>query len=123
VTEESANKQAVRDYLLARATKDLDLLAAVVTDDFHHEMLGVPQDRAGLFDEVASVPFRDGHFDIETLVEESDQVACRYRFTGVSDTEKPVSFTGLFIVSMRDGRLASGWGEYDSRQVSRQLHD
>jgi predicted ester cyclase len=128
----SPNKDAVLAYLHAREVADLDLLANVVTDDFHHVMNGRHQDRAALFAEVAAGPFT-GTFQVDALVEEDDMVACRYRFEGthtgplpigqgrvIEAGGAPISFTGMFIAVMRDGRLASGWGEYDSGWILRQ---
>jgi predicted ester cyclase len=132
--EESLNKQAVRTYLRARATPDLTLLDSVIAADFSHVMLGRDQDRDGLFREVAAEVFTDVEMDVEVLVEEDDKVACRYRFSGTHSKPLPVgggrvveptgvraNFPGLFIVVMRDGMLASGWGEYDRVGLLRQL--
>lgn len=120
---ESANKQAVREYLRARESKDLAALDRVVTPDFHHQMLGREQDREGLFEEVRTFPFSDCRFEIDALVEEADHVACRYRFSGNAPSGQPVEFTGMFIAQMRDGLLASGWGEYDAATVVRALSE
>jgi predicted ester cyclase len=121
VVADTPNKQAVVDYLRARQTRDLDLLDRVVADDFSHEMLGETQDRAGLFAEVEGLPFANGRFEVDALVEEADRVACRYRFSAETPSGRPVSFTGMFIATMRDGQLASGWGEYDAGRLRRQL--
>jgi predicted ester cyclase len=128
----SPNKDAVLAYLRAREMADLDLLANAVSDDFHHIMNGRDQDRADLFAEVAGAPFT-GTFQVDALVEEDDMVACRYRFEGthtgplpigrgrvIEARGAPVSYTGMFIAVIRDGRLASGWGEYDSASILRQ---
>lgn len=120
---ESRNKQAVREYLRARETCDLQALDRVLTPDFRHEMLGREQDRAGLFEEVASFPFSDQRFHVDALVEEGDQVACRYRLRGTAPSGKSVEFSGMFIAQMSDGRLASGWGEYDAVTALSALRD
>jgi predicted ester cyclase len=117
----SPGKRVVLDYLRARQTRDLQLLDRVVTSDFSHEMMGERQDRASLFAEVESLPFVDARFEVDALVEEGDQVACRYRFFAETSAGRPIAFSGMFIATLRDGRLASGWGEYDAARLRRQL--
>lgn len=80
VEADSPGKRVVLDYLLARQMQDLQLLDRVLTCDFSHEMLGERQDRASLFEEVERLPFVDARFEVHALVEQGDQVACRYRF-------------------------------------------
>ena len=121
VEGDSPGKRVVLDYLLARQTQDLELLDRVLASDFSHEMLGERQDRASLFEEVERLPFVDARFEVHALVEEGDQVACRYRFSAQTRGGRPVAFTGLFIATIRDGQLASGWGEYDAARLRRQL--
>jgi predicted ester cyclase len=117
----SPGKRAVLDYLRARQTRDLQLLDRVVTSDFSHEMNGERQDRASLFAEVERLPFVDARFEVDALVEEGDQVACRYRFFAETSARHPIVFSGMFIATLRDGQLASGWGEYDTARLRRQL--
>jgi predicted ester cyclase len=121
----SANKQVVLDDLAAREARDLDQLDRLVAEDFHHEMLGRRQDREGLFEEVAALPFASGAHEVDALVEEGDHVACRYRFRGTTLAGAPVGvgFTGMFIAVLRDGRLATGWGEYDAAAIARAMRE
>jgi predicted ester cyclase len=84
-------------------------------------MLGERQDRDGLFAEVESLPFMNGSFEVDTLVEEANHVACRYRFFADGPGGHSIAFSGMFIAVMRDGQLTSGWGEYDATRVRRQL--
>jgi ketosteroid isomerase-like protein len=119
----SANKQVVLDYLAARESRDLGLLDRLVAEDFHHEMLGRRQDREGLFEEVAALPFASGTHEVDALVEEGDRVACRYRFRGTTLAGAPIEFTGMFIAVLRDGRLATGWGEYDAAAIARAMRE
>lgn len=118
---DSPNTKVVLDYLRARETRDLELLDRVVSADFSHEMLGKRQDRAALFAEIERLPFVNGRHEIDALVEEDDQVACRYRFHAETSAGDPIAFTGMFIAVMSDGRLAAGWGEYDAGRIRRQL--
>lgn len=117
---DTINKRAILDYLRARESRDLRRLDELLAPDFKHLMLDREQDRAGLLAEVEST-FTSGKYEIDVLVEQGDRVACRYRFTGVYADSKPVCFSGMFIANMRDGKLASGWGEYDSARLRKQI--
>ncbi len=118
MASESVNKRAVRDYLRARETRDLDPLDNVVAPSFRHEMLGREQDRAGLFHEVANFPFSEATFEIDALVEKDDRVACRYRFRGKAPNGQPAAFSGMFIAVLNNGQLISGWGSTTPRRRS-----
>lgn len=109
------NKQIVVRYMRARATKDLEALDSILATGFSHEMRGDQQDREGLLNEVTAFPLVDSEIEFDALVEEADQVACRYRWRGRTPEGKPIAFTGLFIANLRSGQLVSGWGEFDAR--------
>lgn len=109
------NKQIVVRYMRARATKDLEALDSILATGFSHEMRGDQQDREGLLNEVTAFPLVDSEIEFDALVEEADQVACRYRWRGRTPEGKPIAFTGLFIANLRNGQLTSGWGEFDAR--------
>jgi predicted ester cyclase len=142
-TSMTTSEAVVRDYLRARETADLQLLDEVVAPGFVHRMLGIEQDRAGLFAEVGNLPsvFADMHHDIEAVFTSGDQVACQYTFTArhigpiplseqtrgfygsesLAATGRQITLTGMFIAEVRDGRLHAGAGEYDRLTLLTQL--
>ena len=117
----SPGKRVVLDYLRAGQTRDLQLLDRVVISDFSHERIGERQDRASLFAAVEGLPFVDARFEVDALVEEGDQVACRYRFFAETSAGRPVAFSAIINATLRDGRPASGWGEYDATRLRRHI--
>jgi predicted ester cyclase len=121
MSDSSINKRAVLDYLTGWETRDLAILDRVLTPEFTHEMNGRLQTRQELFEDVAGTPWESCKFHVDALVEENDKVACRYRFRGETPDGRSVSFTGMFIACMANGRLASGWGEYDTTALAAQV--
>jgi steroid delta-isomerase-like uncharacterized protein len=78
--------------------------------------------------------FRDAFPDIEVLVEdtvaEGDKVAarCRVRAThggeglGFAATNRPVEFTGISIVRIRDGKIVEAWNNFDFMSMFQQIN-
>src|SRR5438105_3694464 len=74
-------------------------------------------------------PFPDLRATIEDLIAEGDKVVCRWtaqathegEFAGVPATHKPVTFSGIEIVRIADGRIAEGWDEVDLLGLLQQL--
>jgi len=77
--------------------------------------------------------FRDAFPDIQVVVEdcitEGDLIAarCTVRAShtgdalGVAATNKPVEFTGMTIVRVRDGKIVEGWNNFDFMSLYRQI--
>jgi steroid delta-isomerase-like uncharacterized protein len=77
--------------------------------------------------------FRDAFPDIQVIVEdtvvEGDKVAarCTVRGThrgdtlGFAATHRPVEFTGMVILRVRNGQLVEGWNNFDFGTMSAQL--
>jgi steroid delta-isomerase-like uncharacterized protein len=77
--------------------------------------------------------FRDAFPDIEVVVEdtiaEGDKVAarCSVRAThqgdslGFTATQKPVEFTGITIVRVKDGKIVEAWNNFDFMSMFQQL--
>jgi predicted ester cyclase len=65
--------------------------------------------------------FPDLQGAIEDLIAEGDRVVCRWSarathrgpFAGVAPTNRPVTFTGVEIVRLVDGKIVEGWDEVD----------
>ncbi len=73
--------------------------------------------------------FPDGHFAVEDMVAEGDQVVSRYTFhgthqgdfQGIPPTGKELIFTGNETHRVVDGRIVEQWSEFDSLGMMRQL--
>jgi steroid delta-isomerase-like uncharacterized protein len=78
--------------------------------------------------------FRQAFPDIEVIVEdtvvEGDKVAarCRVRAThqgeslGFAATQKPVEFTGISIVRIKDGKIVEAWNNFDFMSMFQQIN-
>ena len=73
--------------------------------------------------------FPDLHVDVEDVIVDGDRMACRcvVRGThggdtlGFAATQRPVEFTGMCWVRVRDGQLVEGWNNFDFSTMSAQL--
>jgi len=77
--------------------------------------------------------FRDAFPDMQIAVEdtvvEGDKIAarCTVRGThrghtlGIAATQRPVEFTGMCIVRVRNGQIVEGWNNFDFATMSTQL--
>jgi predicted ester cyclase len=79
-----------------------------------------------LFSLLAALP---GQFTLEDLIAEGDKVVLRYAFhgthqgqwRGLPPTGKPVTFTGIFIYRILDGKVVEGWENADALGLVQQL--
>jgi predicted ester cyclase len=78
--------------------------------------------------------FPDLHLEIEDMVAEGDKVVTRFRLTGthanplnqangnvIAATGKRISWTGVTIHRIADGKVAEGWINYDRAGIDEQL--
>jgi steroid delta-isomerase-like uncharacterized protein len=73
--------------------------------------------------------FPDLHFTIEDMIAERDKVVYRYTargthekdFMGIPATGKQISFTGIHIYRVADGKLQEEWENWDTLGLMRQL--
>ncbi len=73
--------------------------------------------------------FPDLHIAIDDMVAEGDRVAFRWTahgthkgaFFGISATGKQVTFTGISISRIADGKVQEGWAVWDTMGLLRQL--
>lgn len=73
--------------------------------------------------------FSNMHIMIEEMVAEGDQVAIRFtmrathtgEFMGMLPTGKQITFTGLDINRLEDGKIAERWGSQDDLGLMQQL--
>ena len=78
--------------------------------------------------------FRDAFPNIEVIVEdtvaEGDKVAARCRVLGTHQgeglgfaaTNRPVEFTGISIVRIKDGKIVEAWNNFDFTSMFQQLN-
>ncbi len=117
-TATSANTELVRRYFQARWNdKDfaiVDELTPTANAPEHKAWLKAQHDALG-----------DTHLTIEELIADGDRVALRWQLTaihqgeylGVAPTGKPVTFHGLALVRVEDGKIVSDVAYGDQLEV------
>ena len=73
--------------------------------------------------------YPDLRVHVEETITEGDKIAARCRVTGVhqgeglglSATNKPVEFTGLRMVRVKDGKIVEAWNEFNFMEMYQQL--
>ena len=127
------NKKVVRRYQEIYNSNDLDTLSEVVLEDLLTPkiMPGIPAgiEGAKAAHGIMLAGFPDYQTTIDDLVAEGDKVAARITMTGtntgscmgIPPTGKHVSFTGIYIARIEDGKIVEHWGEEDSVSLLQQL--
>jgi steroid delta-isomerase-like uncharacterized protein len=127
------NKNIVRRYQEIYNSNDLDALGEVVSEDLltPRIMPGIPTGIEGAKSahRLMLAGFPDYQTVIEDLFAEGDKVAARITmsgtntgsFMGIPATGKRVSFTGIYIARISDGKIVEHWGEEDSVSLLQQL--
>jgi steroid delta-isomerase-like uncharacterized protein len=127
------NKKIVRRYQEIYNSNDLDALGEVVSEDLLTPRLmpGIPAgiEGARAAHQIMLAGFPDYQTVIEDLFAEGDKVAARITmsgtntgsFMGIPATGKHVSFTGIYIARIADGKIVEHWGEEDSVSLLQQL--
>jgi steroid delta-isomerase-like uncharacterized protein len=127
------NKAIVRRYQEIYNSNNVEGLNEVVAEDLltPRMMPGMPQGLEGAkkihMGTLVGMP--DWHTQIEDLIAEGDKVVARITMTGTHTgdffgfpaTGKKISFTGIYIVRIVDGKIAEHWGEEDSLGLLQQL--
>ena len=129
----AGNKKIVRRYQEIYNSNDLEALGEVVSDDLLTPkiMPGIPTGMEGAkaAHRIMLVGFPDYQTIIDDLVAEGDKVAARItmsgtntgNFMGIPPTGKHVSFTGIYIARIANGKIVEHWGEEDSISLLQQL--
>jgi len=97
----------------------------------HSGLPGIPQGLEGVrqwFSTLRSA-FPDLRINAEDIIAEGDKVVARYgvtgthqgEFWGIGPTGKQVTFSGIDIVRVADGKLVEHWGEIDALGLMQQL--
>jgi steroid delta-isomerase-like uncharacterized protein len=125
-----ANKELVRRfYREAVNERDSGACERLLSVDFVHN--GEPRGRTGQRQAVDYflAAFPDLRNEIELILAEDDLVAAHQRwsgthrgeFLGVKATERPVAFTSIAVLRIRDGLIAQAWDEMDAAGLLAQL--
>lgn len=133
------NKAIVRHFVEALWNKgDLSTADALLAPDFvnHSARAGTPADREAFQQSAAltRTTFPDFHVTIDDLIGEGDKVAARFTARGthqvewlhpivgpIASTGRQVTWTGIRIFHMRDGKIAETWLNVDTLDVMQQL--
>ena len=127
------NKKIVRRYQEIYNSNNLDDLLEVVSEELltPKMMPGVPHgiEGAKAAHQVMLAGFPDYQAVIEELIAEGDKVAARITmsgtnmgsFMGIPPTGKFISFTGIYIARIANGKIVEHWGEEDGVSLLAQL--
>ena len=128
-----ANKDIVLRYQAIYNSNNLDALREVVAEDFltPRMMPGMPHGLEGArrIHQATLLGMPDWHTEIEDLIAEGDKVVARITMTGthigdffgIPATGKKISFSGIYIVRIANGKIVEHWGEEDSVGLLQQL--
>src|SRR5690242_10687034 len=122
--DEVWNKQqaATIDRLLAP-----DVIAHGLADENGNEIRG-PSEFKKFFVQFTKA-FPDIHVEVADTISEGDKIAARCIVTGthrgdtlgVPGSNKPIRFTGIAILRIKDGRIAEAWNSFDFQGLSKQI--
>ena len=127
------NKKIVQRYQEIYNSNDLDSLTEVVSEDLLTPkiMPGIPTgiEGAKAAHRIMLAGFPDYQTSIDDIFAEGDKVAARITmsgtnsgsFMGIPPTGKHVSFTGIYIARIANGKIVEHWGEEDGVSLLQQL--
>jgi len=128
------NKTIMRRALKEVVNKgNLDLIDELVSPDFvdHTPFPGLPPGREGIRQTIGMLreAFPDLQITIEDLIAEGDKVVSRQtlrgthqgEFMGIPPTGKQVTWTGILIFRIADGKIVDQWIEQDQLGLMQQL--
>jgi steroid delta-isomerase-like uncharacterized protein len=127
------NKNIVRRYQEIYNANQLDRLTDVLSEDLltPNIMPGIPPGLEGakIAHRIMLAGFPDYQTIIEDMIAEDDKVAARIKMTGthtgefigIPPTGKRISFTGMYMVRIANGKIIEHWGEEDSVSLLQQL--
>ena len=127
------NKDIVRHYQDIYNKNELQRLHEVVAEDLLTPkiMPGVPQGLEGAkaAHQIMLAGFPDYQTTIDELIAEGDKVVARITMTGthtgsfmgVPPTGRFISFTGIYIARVVNGKIVEHWGEEDGVGLLQQM--
>ena len=106
---------------------DPNVVGHGLTDADGNEVNGIPAFR--VFYKQFRSAFSDIHVEVEDTVSEGDMTVARCLVTATHDghglgmppTNKPVKFTGLCMVRVKDGKVVESWNNFDFMAMHQQL--
>jgi steroid delta-isomerase-like uncharacterized protein len=128
-----ANKQLVLRHMELWDTGNLAIADEIFATDYinHDPTLPDVTDIEGLkgFVVVSRIAFPDFHHTSEDMVAEGDKVARRVtitathqgEFMGIPATGRQVTWTGIIISRIADGKIVEEWWNYDALALMQQL--
>jgi steroid delta-isomerase-like uncharacterized protein len=131
------NKRLAREAIKIWTTGDLDAADALYAPDYvnhqHHDPED-PRDLHGVqamktFAEEFRQAFPDFHDSIDIQLAEADMVATRFTsmgthrgaFMGVEPTNRELSWTGITIDRISEGKIVESWANWDMMGMMQQL--
>ena len=127
------NKNIVRRYQEAYNSNDLDALDKVVAVNVLTPkiMPGVPSGLEGAkaVHRTSLLGMPDFHTTINDLIAEGDKVVARVTMTGTHTGDfwgfpasgAKVTFTGIYIARIENGKIVEHWGEEDGISLMQQI--
>lgn len=99
----------------------------ILIHDPDKELLGFEQVKQGILRLREAFP--DLTYSIEDMIGEDDKVMVRFtgkgthrgNFRGVAPTDKQMTYTGIMIMRLAEGKLAEYWAVSDALGIFRQL--
>ncbi|HVF91501.1 MAG TPA: ester cyclase [Blastocatellia bacterium] len=106
---------------------DCDGVAHGLTDESGNELCG-PEAFKPFFERFLGA-FPDLRVTVEDAIEEGDMVACRCTVSGthtgegigMAATRKPVTFSGMCMVRLKDGKIVEAWNNFDFMSMYQQM--
>jgi len=133
-SKEESNKALVRRLIEETLNRgNLDVAEKMIAPSFVRYKDNVPGPEGpegyGQLVKVFRTAFPDVRVTIEDMIAEGDRVATRqtYRGTHKGDlmgnpaTDRPVTFTGMCLYRITDGKIAAEWIEYDALGMMQQI--
>ena len=127
------NKKIVRRYQEIYNSNDLDALSEVLSEDLVTPkiMPGISTgiEGAKMAHRIMLAGFPDYQTRIDDLIAEGDKVVARITmsgthtgsFMGIPSTGKHVTFTGIYVARIANGKIVEHWGEEDGVGLLQQL--
>jgi steroid delta-isomerase-like uncharacterized protein len=104
-----------------------DVIAHGLVDENGNEIRG-PSGFKKFFEQFTKA-FPDIHVEVADTISEGDRIAARCIVTGthrgdtlgVPGSNRPVQFTGVAILRIKDGKIVEAWNNFDFQTLSRQI--
>lgn len=132
MSEHTGSTAVAGDFMHALAKRDWDRIEKLCTPDYVHHAPRVAAADVHAYIQTAQrmfTAFPDMTATIEELVGTGEWATVRYvtrgthraPFAGIPATGRPVSFSALGLIHVRDGKLTEGWFEFDTGAIIEQL--